>query len=730
MRASQRWIARAAVIGGAAALTLPLALAAGSAGASGGATGTRVPITGGVTATQLKGATSLGVTPSATHERVDFVLKPQDATQLSAEVEQGVTSYLTPAQFAAQYGQSPAYIASLRQYLSGYGIASTVAPNALVVRATGTAGAFDTALDTHQDQFHVAAHRGRDGEMGLHAQTVHALTAEPSLPASLAQNISAAPGLTDYSAYVTNLSHVSRAGVNSTQPAYGTRTHTRTHTRTKGSSTCLTGALVDADACHTPSYFATQYGLSALYQQGDEGQGQTIGIVTLAALNPTAPSTFWSTDLHLKPSGRTVTIVTLGAAPPSAAAGSGETDLDTEQSGALAPDANIVVYQTGNTTATFVNAFFYAATQDVASTVSVSWAESETIVKAFYGATATGLLQAFDTAFEELAMQGQSVFGAAGDSGAYAARRDLGSSTLSVNLPVDSPYITVAGGTTTPWSGVFSTTSTGRVKAPVTVRTQRSWSWDYAWPAMAKVAGVSEQTEASKEVVGGGGGYSTMVAMPSYQVGVFGTSFYSDVQELTPTNDQTIRTHYGTTPTLPTGVLPWTYVLNPYPRVGHGYSSSRAMPDVSADADPFSGYLLYAPTTTTTAMTLAGGWGGTSFVAPQLNGATAVIDSAVHHRVGLWNPSIYKFATGWTSPFTPLDQTGTQNDNLYYTGTPGTVYNAASGLGVPNLTQLEADFAYTSGTPTSGRHGGHGGGTGPGNPRHHGNPPHGWTPHE
>lgn len=305
-------------------------------------------------------------------------------------------------------------------------------------------------------------------------------------------------------------------------------------------------------------------------------------------------------------------------------------------------------------------------------------------------------------------MQGESVFAAAGDSGAYAARRDIGSSTLSVNLPVDSPYVTAAGGTTTPWSGVFSTTTTGRVKAPVSVRAQRTWAWDYVWPALARVGHVPEQTVASVEVVGGGGGYSTMVAMPSYQQGVPGTTSYSDVQELTPTNYQTIRTFYGNA-TYPAGVLPWTFVLNPFPRVGRGQGSSRALPDVSADADPFSGYLAYGPTTTTTAMVLAGGWGGTSFVGPQLNGATAVIESALHRRVGFWNPSIYSFAMQRSSPFTPLDQAGTQNDNLYYTGTPGAVYNPASGLGVPNLTTLALDFAgrfgVTQPTPRGGFHG-------------------------
>ncbi len=159
----------------------------------------------------------------------------------------------------------------------------------------------------------------------------------------------------------------------------------------------------------------------------------------------------------------------------------------------------------------------------------------------------------------------------------------------------------------------------------------------------------------------------------------------------------------------------------------HRVDDSRALPDLSADADPFSGYLAYGPATTTTAMGLGGGWGGTSFVGPQLNGATAVIESVLHHRVGFWNPSIYSFAKQKSSPFTTLDQSGTQNDNLFYTGTPGTVYNPASGLGVPNLAALASDFgaALRGQTP----HGGvRGNPPGTGNPRGHGHggsPPHG-----
>ena len=80
-------------------------------------------------------------------------------------------------------------------------------------------------------------------------------------------------------------------------------------------------------------------------------------------------------------------------------------------------------------------------------------------------------------------------------------------------------------------------------------------------------------------------------------------------------------------------------------------------------------------------------------MAPQFNGSTAVIDSYLGHRIGLWNPSVYSFAAGGDSPVTPLNQVGTGNDNIFYTGNPGQLYNEATGLGVPNLAKLAADLA-------------------------------------
>jgi kumamolisin len=80
-------------------------------------------------------------------------------------------------------------------------------------------------------------------------------------------------------------------------------------------------------------------------------------------------------------------------------------------------------------------------------------------------------------------------------------------------------------------------------------------------------------------------------------------------------------------------------------------------------------------------------------VAPQLNAATAVINSYLGHRVGFWNPSAYAAASSGKDPFTQLNQAGTSNDNIYYTGNPGELYNEGIGLGIPNLAKLAGEFS-------------------------------------
>jgi kumamolisin len=67
---------------------------------------------------------------------------------------------------------------------------------------------------------------------------------------------------------------------------------------------------------------------------------------------------------------------------------------------------------------------------------------------------------------------------------------------------------------------------------------------------------------------------------------VSGTRNFHAVEYLTPTDYQTIVAGQ---------VEPTNWSFTPAPAVTTGTGNGRAVPDVSADADPYSGYLLYEP---------------------------------------------------------------------------------------------------------------------------------------
>jgi kumamolisin len=662
MARSVRLRLSAGLAAGAVIAAIPVAAASASASTGTGG-GALTPVQAGITAKSLPHATEEGTTAGSTPETVSFVLKARDVSSLENAVTGGrfnYRNYLSVRQFAGRYGQA-ATARALAGYLAHFGIKTSVYADDLDVAASGTAAEFNSALDVTQHQYKVPEVRGTDGAGDIRAQTVHAVDGAPALPASIARHVLAVLGLTNYSAFSTDL----------------------THTRAKVS---VSAAQQNA-ASNLPSNFAAEYGLNPLYKKAD-GAGETVAIVTLAALDQGAPEYFWKNVAHVHQTGQVIVDnIDGGPGAPSDKGGTGETDLDVEQSGGLAPGANVIVYQAPNTDNGFADAFFDAASQNIADSVSSSWGESETYIKwAVEDGIETPAYQAaFDEAFLEYAAQGQSGFIAAGDNGAYDATGDIGTTNLSVDSPGTSPYITDAGGTTNAWTGTVSNTA-GTVTASVSVAAQRAWSWDYLWAPLAKVGDESYTAAALANIAGGGGGYSVTEPRPSYQYDIPGIGKYAAVNDLTPTD-------YGTV-TGSSLVLPADFAVNEKPSLSSGYvSAGRVVPDVSADADPYTGYWLYEPSATQSGnAVLENGWGGTSFVAPQLNGSTAEIDSYLGHRVGFWNPSVYAFAASGRDPFTPLDATGASNDNLYYTGTAGSLFNPASGLGTPNLSELAQDF--------------------------------------
>ncbi|HEY2791186.1 MAG TPA: S53 family peptidase [Micromonosporaceae bacterium] len=607
----------------------------------------------GVNPSVLSSLPPFGNTPSDTPETVSFVLDAHNLTGLKANVSAGMPGgFLSVKQFADRYGQSTSNIKALEHYLAGFGIAATADASRLDVNATGTAGEFDSALSVQQHQYKVPATKARNGNAGRKAMTIHGTADTPLLPRQLSKFVLSVLGLTNYPTFASDAVRTPAAK----KPA------------------------AEQDGTLLPADFAKQYNVSPLYKHAN-GAGSTIGIVTLASLNPADAYYYWANVAGLKVSQNRISLdnVDGGSGPVSDDAGSGETSLDVEQSGGLAPGAKIIVYQAPNTDAGFVDGFLTAASQNKADSVSASWGESETIVK---GAVNDGVedpnyLVSFDEAYLELAAQGQSTFVSAGDQGAYDASADEGSTNLTVDTPGSSPWVTVAGGTTLP--GTIPLTDTDAATIPA----ERAWGWDWLWPHWADFTGFTSESDfAFQEPAGGGGGFSADFSTPSWQARIPNLHHYNAAEYLTPTDFVSADGM-----NLPTG---WDF--NPTPKVTSGWGTGRAVPDVSADADPFTGYLLYFAEANTGGA-LQAGWGGTSFVAPQFNGTTALMDSVLGHRVGLWNPSVYGFALTHNSPFTTLTSASANNTNLFYTGSAHQLYNPATGLGTADFTKLTSDFA-------------------------------------
>jgi len=648
---------------GTGAFLVPLAGMTGAAAAPATAPNTPTSVPSGINAAALPGATVFGATPADTPVTVSFILKEQGMQSLEAKVEAGIPSsdYLSVSRFAAEYGQSSSNISALTSYLAGFGISTSVYADNLDVAANGTAGEFDQALTITEENVHVPAQQGTGGFGPRRAQDVYTNEQSPLLPYRLASFVAAILGLSNYGPYVSDIA----------KPASETEPQ-------QGSSNSCVAEFGLTNGCHLPSFFAKAYNLAPLYARAD-GTGQTIGIVTLAAVDPGSPEYFWSNIADVNRTGSlTVDNVDGGPGAPSADSGSVETDLDIEQSGALAPGANIIDYQAPNTDYGFVDAFFTAASQNIASGVSASWGLSETAIEAeiLSGEESAGYVQAFDEAFLEMAAQGQSAFTSSADAGAYTASEDIGTTNLSADNPADSPFVTACGATSLPGTTYLSGTDG---TATATTTTQRIWGWDYLWKGIAQVNGVSLAEAAESAVVGSGGGYSVDEPEPSYQKDVAGTEDFHAVEYLTPT---------AYTEVAPGLTEPTEWNFNPAPSVTSGVGNGgRAIPDLATNGDPQTGYLVYGAS--------VGGlseYGGTSFVDPQMNGSTAVIDSYLGHRVGFWNPVMYGAVASGDDLFSQLNTTSTSNDNIYYTGNPGQPYNPGIGLGMPNLADLAGIF--------------------------------------
>jgi kumamolisin len=594
---------------------------------------------------------------------VTVALKLRNPDQLEQRIQaiytQGSSQYrqfMTPEQFRSEFGPAAATIASAIKQFEAAGLQVTQTSTAHL-QVSGSAAQIEKAFSVELHSYAVAA-TSKSPEYRFRAPL-----GAPHAPAAIADSVRAVLGL-------------------DTRPRFSPRLRTplrvplRSPTNSNGTGT------TDPPGSWTVLDYAQYYDLDPLYRQGLTGKGRTIGIVTLASFTQSDAYNYWSAvGVNVLPKRISEVQVDGGAGPPSDEAGSDETTLDVEQSGGLAPGAKIIVYIAPNTNQGFADAFAAAIDANRADTVSTSWGEWEgfdgsdpvigngNITDPVTGQP-TDIIQATDDLLAQAACQGQTWFAASGDSGAYdttgalpiepsPGQPDSFNPVLSVDDPAMQRYITAGGGTTV--AGTQDYTGPSGETISITVKQEQAWGWDYLQP-LCDAFGLNA-IDCGTYPVGGGGGVSIYITRPFYQwftPGMVDTVPGQVLSQLTPAPAQKLYK------------LPARF-------------AGRNVPDISTNADPQTGYVYYYspsdPSNGPPGLFVAG---GTSFVAPELNGVTNLFVQALHHRIGLFNPPMYLISSfpgarqGRNAAFKDI----TKGDNWYWFGRRG--YDQATGLGVPD----------------------------------------------
>jgi subtilase family serine protease len=343
-----------------------------------------------------------------------------------------------------------------------------------------------------------------------------------------------------------------------------------------------------------------------------------------------------------------------------------EVDADIEMQLAIAPAVkHLIVYNAPNdfTGQTELDEYTQIANDDIADAISSSWAVCE-------NDAGPAVVEAENLVFEQMALQGQSMFGAEGDTGAFSCIRSDGTTIVNVLDPPAQPWVTSVGGTSLE---SFNPNANPNPNYPQGVETV--WNVDNLCNTSA-----NEFTQPGlfwcAQSGAGGGGSSQYWGRPSYQ---FGPGI---------TNAYTTYANGSTNCSLARAGTP-----------------CREVPDVSANADEFTPYAEYctgnanAPFYSVCGTFSAGqtppGWfgiGGTSLSSPFWSAIIADRDGFLHRRSGNVNPLLYTlYRTDYYGFFNDITGFGQSvNNNGLFPTTFG--YDLATGLGSPKMSALITGF--------------------------------------
>jgi len=553
--------------------------------------------------------------------------------------------FLTPSQFTAQFGPTVQDYTAVANFARSQGLIVTgTHAGRTLLDVAGPVSSVEAAFGVRLSHY-----RLRDGRQ------VYANSAAPRLPRSIAARLAGVVGLSSLSRMHPQIQRMRAA-----------RSLLATNTPLPGSG----GNGSGPDGGLTPTDIKYAYSLDSittLYPSTTnttgtstplDGTGQNVGVFELDGYLPSDIGQYITkfslptpTKTTTMTTGTTTTTVTVPTTVQNVLLGNfngavltpdgqAEVTMDIDMVLALAPNLDgLYVYEADQTTDT--TAALDIFTKMANDTDATTGAPLLQVICCCWGlpelqedsATRDGE----NTLFQQMAAQGQSVFSASGDQGAYDDYDPTNPTvyTLSVDNPASQPYNTGVGGTSLTYNAPKAATTT-------TAATVGQYVSESTWNTSGPTSVNGPEA--------GGGGISQIWTKPSYQK------------------------QLGASPTF------------------------RDVPDVSLDADPDTGYDIYVQGAVETdggTSAAAPLWAGFAALVNQQR-----LSNGLTTTLGFANPSLYAIGTG-TSYLSDFHDISDGSTNLYYPAVAGYDDATGLGSFIGDTLLAELSYNADQGTSTA-----------------------------
>lgn len=395
--------------------------------------------------------------------------------------------WLTPDQFAAQFGMADADLSKVQSWLEQQGFSvDRVARSKNAIHFSGNARQVEQAFQTEMHYYTVNGVK--------HFAPSTAL----SVPAALAPAVLGVTNLDDF----RPVSH-----------AISQKSANLKHNFTGGGSTNASNETI----LFAPGDIATAYDIKPLYNASVTGAGQSITVVGQSAITNSDIEAFQNAAGLTVKDPVPYLVPDTGDSTVFADGDEAESDLDLEWSGATAPGATInFVYVGSSSNAGAFDAIQYAIDERIGNIVTSSYGACEVYLNG----------QTLEASLEQGTSQGQTFMAAAGDDGSTDCYGMTGltsaqQTALAVDYPASSVYVTGMGGTEiSNANAAYSTVGQGYWESNSgttdIVNSVQQYIPEMVWNDDASNCGQTVCLSAT------GGGASVLFAKPTWQTGVTG----------------------------------------------------------------------------------------------------------------------------------------------------------------------------------------------------------------